>query len=172
MSNSLRRFTLLLAGTSLLAACATAPRSVAIDPAPAPALAVVANNEPVPVSTLVSQVAIPHEGFRLANGLTVLVHEDRKAPVVAVSMWYNVGSKDEPAGKTGFAHLFEHLMFNGSENLPGDFFTYLQQIGATGYQNTEIGQIIVLAYLDAYTKLVTELGGLPANAAAAAPQAR
>ncbi len=51
-------------------------------------------------------------------------------------MWYNVGSKDEPAGKTGFAHLFEHLMFNGSENLPGDFFTYLQQIGATEYNGT------------------------------------
>ena len=51
-------------------------------------------------------------------------------------MWYNVGSKDEPKGKTGFAHLFEHLMFNGSENLPGDFFTYLQQIGATDYNGT------------------------------------
>ena len=51
-------------------------------------------------------------------------------------MWYNVGAKDEPKGKTGFAHLFEHLMFNGSENLPGDFFTYLQQIGATDYNGT------------------------------------
>ena len=51
-------------------------------------------------------------------------------------MWYNVGSKDEPKGKTGFAHLFEHLMFNGSENLPGDFFEYLQQIGATDYNGT------------------------------------
>src|SRR5215216_2112873 len=57
-------------------------------------------------------------------------------PVVAVSTWYNVGSKDEPKGKTGFAHLFEHLMFNGSENLPGDFFEYLQQIGATDYNGT------------------------------------
>ena len=51
-------------------------------------------------------------------------------------MWYNVGSKDEPKGKTGFAHLFEHLMFNGSENLPGDYFNYLQQIGATDYNGT------------------------------------
>ena len=65
-----------------------------------------------------------------------MVHEDHKAPVVAVSTWYNVGSKDEPKGKTGFAHLFEHLMFNGSENLPGDYFTYLQQIGATDYNGT------------------------------------
>ncbi|MBA3510655.1 MAG: insulinase family protein [Sphingomonas sp.] len=94
------------------------------------------SNDPVPVAKLVEQVAIPHQSFRLANGLTVLVHEDRKAPVVAVSTWYNVGSKDEPKGKTGFAHLFEHLMFNGSENLPGDFFEYLQQIGATDYNGT------------------------------------
>ncbi len=51
-------------------------------------------------------------------------------------MWYNVGSKDEPKGETGFAHLFEHLMFNGTENLPGDYFTYLQQIGATDLNGT------------------------------------
>ena len=56
--------------------------------------------------------------------------------MVAVSVWYNVGSKDEPPKKTGFAHLFEHLMFNGSENLPGDYFTYLQQVGATEYNGT------------------------------------
>ena len=92
--------------------------------------------DPVPVATLVEQVAIPHQSFKLDNGLTVIVHEDRKAPVVGVSMWYNVGAKDEPKGKTGFAHLFEHLMFNGSENLPGDFFTYLQQIGATDVNGT------------------------------------
>lgn len=72
------------------------------------------------------------EKFRLANGLTVIVHEDRKAPVVAVSVWYRVGSKNEPAGKTGFAHLFEHLMFNGSENFDDEWFGPLQQVGATG----------------------------------------
>ena len=77
-----------------------------------------------PVASLVRQVAIPHTMFRLANGLTVIVHEDHKAPIVAVSTWYNVGSKDEPARKTGFAHLYEHLMFNGTENLPGDYFKY------------------------------------------------
>jgi predicted Zn-dependent peptidase len=66
----------------------------------------------------------------------VIVHEDHKAPIVAVSTWYNVGSKDEPKGKTGFAHLFEHIMFNGSENLPGDYFKYLQEIGATDYNGT------------------------------------
>ncbi len=94
------------------------------------------STQAAPVGQLVRQVAIPNQVFRLDNGLTVVVHEDRKAPVVAVSVWYNVGSKDEPKGKTGFAHLFEHLMFNGSENLPGDFFEYLQSIGATDYNGT------------------------------------
>ena len=90
----------------------------------------------VPIPSLVRQVSIPHTMFGLNNGLTVIVHEDHKAPVAAVAIWYNVGAKDEPKGKTGFAHLFEHLMFNGTENLPGDYFTYLQQIGATDYNGT------------------------------------
>ena len=102
----------------------------------APAQALAAAPASVPIASLVKQVEIPHSTFRLNNGLTIIVHEDHKAPVVAVSTWYNVGAKDEPAGKTGFAHLFEHLMFNGSENLPGDYFTYLQQIGATDYNGT------------------------------------
>src|SRR3954463_8388314 len=101
-----------------------------------PALAQAPAAKSVPIPSLVKEVAIPHTMFRLPNGLTVIVHEDHKAPVVAVSTWYNVGSKDEPKGKTGFAHLFEHLMFNGSEDLPGDFFTYLQQVGATDYNGT------------------------------------
>jgi len=88
------------------------------------------------LETLVEQVAIPYERFELDNGLTVIVHEDRKAPVVGVAVWYNVGSKDEPEGKTGFAHLFEHLMFNGSENAPADYFQYLQEMGATDYNGT------------------------------------
>jgi predicted Zn-dependent peptidase len=90
----------------------------------------------VPIPSLVKEVSIPHTMFKLKNGLTVIVHEDHKAPVAAVTVWYNVGSKDEPKGKTGFAHLFEHLMFNGTENLPGDYFTYLQQVGATDYNGT------------------------------------
>ncbi len=92
--------------------------------------------DPAPVADLVAKVDIPYQRFTLPNGLRVLVHTDRKAPVVAVSVWYHVGSKDEPNGKTGFAHLFEHLMFNGSENSPGDFFEPLQQIGATDYNGT------------------------------------
>jgi hypothetical protein len=89
-----------------------------------------------PVADLVNRVTIPYESFTLPNGLRVLVNTDRKAPVVAVSVWYAVGSKNEPKGKTGFAHLFEHLMFNGSEHAPGDFFEPLQQVGATDMNGT------------------------------------
>jgi len=89
-----------------------------------------------PVRQLLQRVDIPFETFTLPNGLRVVVHEDRKAPVVAVSIWYNVGSKDEPAGRTGFAHLFEHLMFNGSENAPGEYFEYTRAMGATDLNGT------------------------------------
>ncbi|MFL9840775.1 pitrilysin family protein [Sphingomonas sp. ST-64] len=90
----------------------------------------------VPVADLVKRVDIPYEEFRLENGLRVVVHTDRKAPIVGVAVWYNVGSKHEPKGKTGFAHLFEHLMFNGSENSPGEFFEPLKEVGATDYNGT------------------------------------
>lgn len=101
-----------------------------------PALAKTKAAGPAPIADLVKAVDIPYEAFTLDNGLRVIVHEDRKAPVVAVSVWYRVGSKHEPKGKTGFAHLFEHLMFNGSENAPGDFFEPLQQVGATDSNGT------------------------------------
>ncbi|GGD16141.1 M16 family metallopeptidase [Aquisalinus flavus] len=83
-----------------------------------------------------TEVELDYEQFILDNGLTVVVHEDRKAPVVAIQVMYGVGSKDEPAGKTGFAHLFEHLMFNGSENFDKDFFFALKEMGATQYNGT------------------------------------
>jgi predicted Zn-dependent peptidase len=88
------------------------------------------------VADLVNRIDVPFERFTLDNGLTVITHTDRKAPIVAVSVWYDVGSKDEPAGSTGFAHLFEHLMFNGTENAPGDFFEYLRHMGATDFNGT------------------------------------
>jgi zinc protease len=91
---------------------------------------------PAPVASLVSQVDIPHADFTLKNGLRVIVHTDRKAPIVAVSVWYHIGSKDEPKGKTGFAHLFEHLMFYGSENNDGVFFKKLEDVGATNSNGT------------------------------------
>ena len=89
-----------------------------------------------PVAELVSEVNIPWKRFTLDNGLTVIVHEDRKAPVVAVSVWYNVGSKDEPAGSTGFAHLFEHLMFGGSENAPGSYLGRMRNLGPSNLNGT------------------------------------
>ncbi len=109
------------------------PLPALAQPLPSPAAAA---PEPAPLADLVKAVSIPYERFTLPNGLTVLVHTDRKAPVVGVSVWYGVGSKHEPRGKTGFAHLFEHLMFNGSQHAPGDFFEPLQQIGATDYNGT------------------------------------
>tara|TARA_B100000809_G_scaffold94308_1_gene92934 strand:- start:5661 stop:8393 length:2733 start_codon:yes stop_codon:yes gene_type:complete len=79
---------------------------------------------------------IKYEKFTLPNGLRVIVHEDRKIPVVAVNVWYHVGSKDERPGKTGFAHLFEHLMFNGTENYNNEYFSPFQQVGATDMNGT------------------------------------
>ncbi len=83
-----------------------------------------------------AEIDIPFQKFVLHNGLTLIVHEDRKAPVVAVNVWYHVGSKNEQPGKTGFAHLFEHLMFNGTENYPGEFFEPFERVGATGMNGT------------------------------------
>ena len=86
-------------------------------------------------------IEIPFKKFVLTNGLTVIVHEDHKAPIVAVKLWYHVGSKNEKPGKTGFAHLFEHLLFTGSEHLKstGDqraFFEAMERIGATDMNGT------------------------------------
>jgi len=85
---------------------------------------------------LATQIDINYETFNLDNGLTVLVHSDHSTPTVFVSMWYGVGSKDEPEGKTGFAHLFEHLMFQGTENREGEFFSPFADAGATGMNGT------------------------------------
>jgi zinc protease len=132
------RLAFLLASASLLASCATAPRPIAAAPEPAPAVqaAAPAPVEPAPLPSLVKEVNLPHQSFTLANGLTVLVHEDHKAPVVGFGVWYNVGSKDEPKGKTGFAHLFEHLMFYGSDNVREGIMPFLQNLGATDWNGT------------------------------------
>ena len=82
------------------------------------------------------QIDIPYTRYVLDNGLTLIVHEDHKAPIVAVNIWYHVGSKNEKPGRTGFAHLFEHLMFNGSENFNTDYFKALESIGATDLNGT------------------------------------
>jgi zinc protease len=89
-----------------------------------------------------SQIKIPdslnltYTKVQLDNGLTVIIHEDHKAPIVAVNVWYHVGSKNEPQGRNGFAHLFEHLMFQGSENFNDDYFKVLDKVGATDINGT------------------------------------
>lgn len=85
---------------------------------------------------MTSNIEIPFQRFVLSNGLTLIVHEDRKAPIVSVNVWYHVGSKNERPGKTGFAHLFEHLMFNGSEHHPGDYIKAMEAVGATNLNGT------------------------------------
>lgn len=117
---------------ALCLALVTALASAAPPPAPAPA----------PASGQRSvAVALPFEKYTLPNGLEVVLHEDHRTPIVAVNVWYHVGSKDEPAGKNGFAHLFEHVMFQGSKNVGEDmFFKYLERAGASernGTTNTD-----------------------------------
>ena len=83
-----------------------------------------------------NMVNIDYKEYRLDNGLRLIIHEDQKAPIVAVNIWYHVGSKNEVKGKTGFAHLFEHLMFNGSENYNDEFFKPFERVGATSMNGT------------------------------------
>jgi zinc protease len=87
----------------------------------------------------VTDLELPFDKRTLANGLDVIVHEDRRIPIVAVNLWYHVGSKDERPGGTGFAHLFEHLMFEGSQHHNTGYFQPLQQAGAllNGSTNTD-----------------------------------
>jgi zinc protease len=80
--------------------------------------------------------AIPHKSFVLDNGLRVIVHEDHSVPVVAVNLWYHVGSRNEQRGKTGFAHLFEHFFFNGSEHYPKGFREAMDDLGANNRNGT------------------------------------
>ena len=81
-------------------------------------------------------IDIPYQRHVLPNGLTLLIHEDHKAPIAAVNVWYHVGSKNERPGRSGFAHLFEHLMFYGSEHSPKSFFDVIEPAGATDLNGT------------------------------------
>jgi len=83
-----------------------------------------------------SDIDIPYQKFVLKNGLTLIVHEDHKAPIVAFNVWYHVGSKNEKPGKTGFAHLFEHLMFGGSEHHKHRYIEVMEPLGATDLNGT------------------------------------
>ena len=78
------------------------------------------------------QPQVPHlkvEKYTLPNGLEVILHEDHTTPVVGVNLWYKVGSKNEKAGRTGFAHLFEHLMFQGSKHHDNEYFGPIEKVG-------------------------------------------
>ncbi len=86
------------------------------------------------IGTTIPEIA--YQSFTLENGLRVIVHEDRKSPVVSVHVWYHVGSKDETQGKTGFAHLFEHIMLSGSENHNYGYFDTIDKLGATEANGT------------------------------------
>jgi len=106
---------------------------------PDPAMAQAAPAQKAPAAATGVDIPIPdipYTKFVLDNGLTLLVNEDHKAPIVAVNTWYHVGSKNEKPGKTGFAHLFEHLMFSGSDNFNYTYINAMERIGATNLNGT------------------------------------
>jgi predicted Zn-dependent peptidase len=89
------------------------------------------------MTTRTATPPLPIREHRLANGLRIFLIVDRTAPIAAVNIWYHVGSKDERAGRTGFAHLFEHLMFQGSENVTkAEHLTLVESIGGEGNATT------------------------------------
>ncbi len=108
---------------------------------------------PASLDELIAAVDIPYETFTLDNGLQVVIHTDRKSPLVGVTTYYRVGSKHEPRGRTGFAHLFEHLMFGGSENVE-NFDVPLEAAGSTGtngstwYDRTNYVEVVPAGALD------------------------
>ncbi len=91
----------------------------------------------VQLQAAAQQAATPkvrHEKYTLPNGLQVILHVDRKLPVVHVNQWFHVGSKNERAGRSGFAHLFEHMMFQGSKNASGEYFSFVEKAGANLFE--------------------------------------
>jgi zinc protease len=119
-------------------------------------------------------ITLPCELFTLDNGLRVIVHEDRRTPLVCVNLWYHVGSKDETPGRTGFAHLFEHLMFEGSEHAPAGLFDQLLEEhgginnGSTSPDRTNYWEVLPSSAMDLALWLEADrMGGLlPAITAA------
>jgi predicted Zn-dependent peptidase len=105
------------AALAVLASASAAPGGVTVD---------------APTSKTADLPQISFEKYTLSNGLEVILHEDHRTPEVAVDVWYKVGSRDEAPGHTGFAHLFEHMMFQGTKHIPEDkYFAYLQKAGAS-----------------------------------------
>ena len=118
------------------------------------ALALAAGIAVLPAAASAQELRVPTETFRLANGLTVIVHEDHSAPLAAVNVWYHVGSGREVEGRSGFAHLFEHMMFQGSENVGDDkHFAYIQEAGgtlngSTNADRTNYFELVPVNYLE------------------------
>ncbi|MGB3796046.1 MAG: pitrilysin family protein [Alteraurantiacibacter sp.] len=131
MKRSLAHRTLApFAAALLLAGCST---TAMMPPEPSAASAgdMQIDTQTASLDDIIAAVEIPYETFTLENGLTTIVHTDRKSPLVGVTVYYRVGSKSEPRGRTGFAHLFEHIMFTGSENVE-NFDIPLEAAGSTG----------------------------------------
>jgi zinc protease len=85
------------------------------------------------------EISLPFEHYTLSNGLDVILRKDDRVPIASVNIWYHVGPANEIKGRTGFAHLFEHMMLQGSGHAPGDYFERLQAVGATGVNgNTDL----------------------------------
>src|SRR4028118_520601 len=109
---------------------------------------------------------IKYQEFTLPNGLRVIMHVDKSTPIVAVNVWYHVGSKNEVVGRTGFAHLFEHMMFQGSKNYNDDYFKPLDEAGAnvngsTNPDRTNYYEVVPSNYLErALFMEADRMGGL------------
>ncbi|MDB5987687.1 MAG: peptidase domain protein [Nevskia sp.] len=116
------------------ALCLGACAAVSTQPAAAPSAP--ATTTRAASGAPLAEVDVPYTKFVLANGLTVLIHEDHKAPLVGINIWYHVGSRDEPSGRHGFAHLFEHLMFTGSQHYDDEYFRALEPAGAVDINGT------------------------------------
>src|SRR5688572_622487 len=137
-----------LASVSLSASLAAAeparPTPPAAPPtaAPSPPAAAAGAGTPQPKSAESTaggrqeNVGLAFEKYSLKNGLGVILHQDRSLPLVAVNLWYHVGPANEPPGRSGFAHLFEHLMFEGSRHVGREFDRLLESVGATNVNGT------------------------------------
>src|SRR5918994_7380297 len=89
------------------------------------------------VDAAVRPPKLQYQRLKLPNGLTVILHQDRSTPIVHVALWYHVGSKNERTGRTGFAHLFEHMMFKGSKNMdPEQHTSIVSSVGGRYYTHT------------------------------------
>ncbi len=131
----MRRFSVLLSFVFVCATWADTSAMAATSPSVMTASSAATSASPA-LAPEVEALRIKHEKIVLPNGLTVLVHEDHSVPIVAVNIWYHVGSRDERRGRTGFAHLFEHFFFNGSENYPHGFREAMDDLGANNRNGT------------------------------------